>query len=101
MAAGQQLGLVAVLGEQRHGLVGGSGPDIVESGRDHEATRDGLGWPATGVGHEMGPGVSSSTPAVMNAIADALSPYGITDIAMPATPERVWQAIQASKGAPA
>jgi carbon-monoxide dehydrogenase large subunit len=46
-------------------------------------------------------GTIASTPAVMNALADALSPYGITDIAMPATPERVWQAIQASKGAPA
>ncbi len=46
-------------------------------------------------------GTIASTPAVMNAIADALSPYGITDIAMPATPERVWQAIQATKGAPA
>jgi carbon-monoxide dehydrogenase large subunit len=43
-------------------------------------------------------GTIASTPAVMNAIADALSPYGITDIEMPATPERVWNAIQTSKG---
>ena len=34
----------------------------------------------------------------MNAIVDALSPLGVTDIAMPATPERVWKAIQASHG---
>ena len=53
---------------------------------------------AKGIGEA---GTIASTPAVMNAIADALSPYGITDIAMPATPERVWQAIQASKGASA
>ena len=43
-------------------------------------------------------GTIASTPAVINAVVDALSPYGITDIAMPASPERVWQAIQASKG---
>jgi aerobic carbon-monoxide dehydrogenase large subunit len=39
---------------------------------------------------------------VINAIVDALSPYGINDIAMPASPERVWNAIQnaaASRGA--
>jgi carbon-monoxide dehydrogenase large subunit len=30
----------------------------------------------------------------MNAIVDALGPFGITDIDMPATPERVWRAIQ-------
>jgi carbon-monoxide dehydrogenase large subunit len=43
-------------------------------------------------------GTIGSAPAVMNAIADALSPYGITDIDMPATPERVWRAIQQAKG---
>jgi carbon-monoxide dehydrogenase large subunit len=49
---------------------------------------------AKGIGEA---GTIASTPAVMNALADALSPYGITDIEMPATPERVWQAIQSSK----
>jgi aerobic carbon-monoxide dehydrogenase large subunit len=39
-------------------------------------------------------GTIASTPAVINAIVDALSPYGVTDVAMPATPERVWRAIQ-------
>ncbi|MGH9185167.1 MAG: xanthine dehydrogenase family protein molybdopterin-binding subunit [Acidimicrobiales bacterium] len=39
-------------------------------------------------------GTIGSAPAVMNAIVDALSPFGITDIDMPATPERVWTAIQ-------
>ena len=53
---------------------------------------------AKGIGEA---GTIASTPAVMNAVIDALSPYGITDIDMPATPERVWQAIQESKGAPA
>jgi carbon-monoxide dehydrogenase large subunit len=30
----------------------------------------------------------------MNAIVDALSEYGVANIEMPATPERVWQTIQ-------
>jgi carbon-monoxide dehydrogenase large subunit len=39
-------------------------------------------------------GTIASTPAVINAVIDALSPYGITDIDMPASPERVWQALR-------
>jgi carbon-monoxide dehydrogenase large subunit len=38
-------------------------------------------------------GTVAATPTVMNAIIDALAPLGIGDIAMPATPERVWRAI--------
>ena len=48
-------------------------------------------------------GCAGSLPAVMNAVVDALSEYGIRHINMPATPFRVWQAIQearASRGAP-
>src|SRR5215470_11403941 len=39
-------------------------------------------------------GTIASTPAVVNAIVDALRPFGIRDILMPCTPERVWRAIQ-------
>ncbi len=39
-------------------------------------------------------GCIAATPAVVNAIVDALSHLGVTDVAMPATPERVWSAIQ-------
>ncbi|HEX3972187.1 MAG TPA: xanthine dehydrogenase family protein molybdopterin-binding subunit [Stellaceae bacterium] len=35
--------------------------------------------------------------AIMNAVVDALSPLGITHIDMPATPHRVWQAIQTAR----
>ncbi|HEX9416244.1 MAG TPA: xanthine dehydrogenase family protein molybdopterin-binding subunit [Gaiellaceae bacterium] len=42
-------------------------------------------------------GTIASTAAVMNAVIDALSPYGITDIEMPATSERVWRAIEEAK----
>ena len=36
-------------------------------------------------------------PAVINAVVDALSPLGVTHIEMPATSQRVWQAIQAAQ----
>jgi carbon-monoxide dehydrogenase large subunit len=39
-------------------------------------------------------GTIASTPAVINAVIDALAHLGVTDIDMPATPERVWTAIQ-------
>ena len=38
-------------------------------------------------------GTIASTPAVVNAVVDALRPFGVTDIRMPATPERVWRAV--------
>jgi len=41
-------------------------------------------------------GCAGALPSVMNALVDALSPYGITHIDMPATPLRVWEAIQAN-----
>ena len=52
------------------------------------ATSNDLG--AKGVGEA---GCIASTPAVINAVVDALRPMGIDDILMPATPERVWRAI--------
>ena len=39
-------------------------------------------------------GTIAATPTVINAVVDALQPFGVTDIDMPATPERVWRAIQ-------
>jgi aerobic carbon-monoxide dehydrogenase large subunit len=42
-------------------------------------------------------GTIAAAPAVVNAIVDALSHLGVTDIQMPATPERVWNAIQEAK----
>jgi carbon-monoxide dehydrogenase large subunit len=39
-------------------------------------------------------GAIGSPPAVINAILDALAERGVTHIDMPATPERVWRAIQ-------
>ena len=45
-------------------------------------------------------GTIGSAAAVMNAVVDALSPYGITDLDMPASPRRVWHAIQAAPSGP-
>ena len=42
-------------------------------------------------------GTIGSTPAVVNAVIDALSEYGVKDIRMPLTPQRVWQAMQNGK----
>jgi carbon-monoxide dehydrogenase large subunit len=41
-------------------------------------------------------GCAGALPSVMNALVDALAEYGIRHIDMPATPERVWQAIRAA-----
>jgi carbon-monoxide dehydrogenase large subunit len=41
-------------------------------------------------------GTIGSTPAVVNAVLDALSPLGITNLDMPLTPEKIWRSIEAS-----
>jgi carbon-monoxide dehydrogenase large subunit len=42
-------------------------------------------------------GTIAAAPAVINAVLDAVSHLGVEDIQMPATPERVWRAIQEAK----
>ena len=54
---------------------------------------------AKGVGEA---GVTGSMPCLMNAVIDALRQAGVTHFDMPATPQRVWQAIRAAQaGRPA
>jgi carbon-monoxide dehydrogenase large subunit len=43
-------------------------------------------------------GTIASTPAVVNAVMDALSPLGIKHLDMALTPEKVWRAIQQASG---
>ena len=43
-------------------------------------------------------GTVGGLAAVMNAINDALAPFGIRNFAMPATPERVWRALDEASG---
>jgi carbon-monoxide dehydrogenase large subunit len=43
-------------------------------------------------------GTIGAAPAVINAVVDALSGLGVTDVPMPASPHNVWKAIQAATG---
>ncbi len=47
------------------------------------------GWKGVGEAGTIG-----APPAVVNAVVDALTPLGVTDIGMPVSPQRVWRAIQ-------
>jgi aerobic carbon-monoxide dehydrogenase large subunit len=72
-----------------------SAPDLVSittERTESPATTNELG--VKGVGET---GTIASTPAVVNAVVDALRPMGVADIAMPASPERVWKAIRAAR----
>jgi carbon-monoxide dehydrogenase large subunit len=60
-----------------------------ETDRTQTAADNPLG--VKGVGET---GTIAAAPAVINAVIDALSHLGVTDIQMPATPERVWHAIE-------
>ena len=44
-------------------------------------------------------GTIAATPAVANAVLDALAPLGVTHVELPLTPERIWRAVQAAAGA--
>ena len=44
-------------------------------------------------------GAIGSPPAVINAVVDALWDQGVTDVAMPATPSTVWNALNSAKSA--
>jgi aerobic carbon-monoxide dehydrogenase large subunit len=43
-------------------------------------------------------GTIASTAAVINAVVDALEPFGVKDVSMPATPEKVWQLMHRNGG---
>ena len=52
----------------------------------------------TNIGKIGEAGTVGAMPALMNAIMNALAQVGVEHLDMPATPERVWQAITAAKG---
>ena len=68
--------------------------DIVTDRTESPAPEHPLG--TKGVGEA---GTIASTPAVVNAVVDALRPLGVHDVQMPCTPYRVWQTIQAARSA--
>jgi len=68
-------------------------PDFVsELDESHPCTHNPLG--AKGVGES---GTIGAPAAVIGAVLDALAPMGVDDIEMPATPERVWRAINRAR----
>ena len=66
-------------------------PSFETSNTQTDSPRNPLG--AKGIGES---GTIGSTPALHNAVVDALSHLGVRHLDMPCTPERVWQAISAA-----
>ena len=66
-------------------------PSFETSNTQTDSPRNPLG--AKGIGES---GTIGSTPAIQNAVVDALSHLGVVHIDMPCTPERVWMAIHAA-----
>jgi carbon-monoxide dehydrogenase large subunit len=69
-------------------------PSFITDRTETPATSNPLG--VKGVGEA---GTIASTPAVVNAVLDAVRHLGVTDIDMPCTPQRVWRAVHAARGA--
>jgi carbon-monoxide dehydrogenase large subunit len=68
-------------------------PAISVTSRDVPSPTNPLGVKGAGEGATVG-----APAAVIHAILDALAPLGVTHVDMPATPARVWQAIQSARG---
>jgi carbon-monoxide dehydrogenase large subunit len=68
-------------------------PSFEASNTETDSPRNPLG--AKGIGES---GTIGATPAIHNAVVDAVSHLGVTHIDMPCTPERVWQAIHSAPG---
>lgn len=64
-------------------------PSFEASHTETPSPRNPLG--AKGIGES---GTTGSTPAVWNAVIDALKPFGVRHLDIPLTPERVWKAMQ-------
>jgi carbon-monoxide dehydrogenase large subunit len=71
-------------------------PDLLSELTEVPATTNPLGIKGAGEA-----GATGAPPAVIGAILDALRPLGIDHIDMPATPNKIWQAIHAANGAKA
>ena len=69
-------------------------PSLVTDRTETPSTTNELG--VKGVGEA---GCIASTPAVVNAVVDALRPFGVHDVTMPCTPHRVWRAIHGQDAA--
>jgi carbon-monoxide dehydrogenase large subunit len=95
-------------------VVHGSGGEPLVSGFNDYAMPHATDLPAFETGHTeiptnlnplgvrgVGEGATiGATPAVVNAVLDALAPLGVTEVSMPMTPMRVWRAIEQARGGP-
>jgi len=68
-------------------------PDMILDRTETPSTTNALG--VKGIAEA---GTIASPPAVINAVIDAVSHLGVTEMGKPASPERVWRAIQEGKG---
>ncbi|HJQ75704.1 MAG TPA: xanthine dehydrogenase family protein molybdopterin-binding subunit [Acidimicrobiia bacterium] len=68
-------------------------PPIKSDRLVHPAPSNPLGAKGTGEA-----GCIGAPPAIVNAVLDALAPYGVTDLQMPLRPATVWSALAASRG---
>jgi carbon-monoxide dehydrogenase large subunit len=64
-------------------------PNIEIASNEVPTSRNPLGVKGAGEAGTVG-----ALPAVMNAILNALAPVGVSDVPMPATPNRIWKAIR-------
>jgi carbon-monoxide dehydrogenase large subunit len=69
-------------------------PSFEVSNTQTDSPRNPLG--AKGIGES---GTIGSTPAIHNAVVDALAHLGVHHVDMPCSPERVWRAIRTAEGA--
>jgi carbon-monoxide dehydrogenase large subunit len=69
----------------------GDAPPITSERLVHPAPSNPLGVKGTGEA-----GCIGAPPAIVNAVLDALAPYGVTDLQMPLRPATVWAALSAS-----
>jgi carbon-monoxide dehydrogenase large subunit len=68
-------------------------PHFITANTETPCTTNPLG--VKGVGEA---GCIASTPAVVNSVLDAVRQFGVTDVEMPCSPQRVWRAIQQAQG---
>jgi carbon-monoxide dehydrogenase large subunit len=60
---------------------------------DLELTEDRTAGNPLGIKGGGEAGVTPSPAVIINALCDALRPWGVIDIEMPATPEKIWRAM--------
>jgi carbon-monoxide dehydrogenase large subunit len=88
---GKQINPLLVQGQVHGGIAQGLAQALFEEVVDHTVTPSPVNpLGAKGVGEA---GTIGSTPAVANAVIDALAPFGVKHLDLPLRPEKVWRAM--------